>query len=414
MKYYIDTFGCKSNQYESQAMREILERDGFTAAQDACDADVYVLNTCGVTGAAAAACRSRARQAARRNPGVLVAVTGCCVDLGEEFTGVQNLLLLANARKTDIAALIRERLGFAGCTQTAGQELSVSAFSGHTRAFLKVQDGCDNFCTYCAVPYARGAPRSRPVAAVLDEARRLVDAGYGEIVLTGINIGVYRDGAADFSDLAQKLAQTPGLVRLRLGSVEPPQADRRLFQVMHDEPRICPHLHLPLQAGSDAVLSAMGRRYASGQFLDIVALAKEILDKPSLTTDVIVGFPGETEADFESTMQVCAAAGFSRLHVFPFSPRPGTPAASLRQNTPNREIESRKKQLIARGALLAEQYAQSLVGMDERVIVEKDNSGFCDRYIRVTLPPGQAQGAVVRVRLQQHGPTLAGALQTPS
>ncbi len=403
MKYFVQSFGCKSNQYESQAIRELLTAAGHEETHDLAQADVYMINTCGVTGRATASCRNALRKAAKTKANLIFLITGCAVNLNEEWPELPSVpLLVSNAQKHTIPALLQERAEQLPHQAMADDSfaLRISSFQGHTRAFLKVQDGCDNFCSYCAVPLARGAPRSRPRQDILDEAARLIDSGHKEIVLTGINIGAYNDTGFDFADLAAALANVDGLVRLRLGSVEPPQLTEKLVHTVRDNPAICPHLHLPLQSGSDEILSAMGRRYTADEFLDKVLYLHEQLFHPAITTDVIVGFPGENADTFAATRELCRNAGFSRLHVFLFSPRPGTPAASMRRTVPDRVVEEWKSELIRLGEESAAHYARDCFGFYERVIVETSqngSSGLSDRYMRVTLPKQMEVGQVIPV-----------------
>ncbi len=445
MKYYIQTFGCKSNQYESAAIRELLNAAGHEERDSAADADVYIANTCGVTGRAGASCRNAIRRSLRENPSLQVVITGCGVDLGETFPDLPSgkPLLVPNGKKHAIADFIvaaaKESTNTAKAeakdnanananaaadadangilnanasayttandadnanpnniadapaqsraesavakTRTDRFRLGISAFHGHTRAFLKVQDGCDNFCTYCAVPYARGVPESRPLDDILAEASRLTANGHKEIVLTGINIGAYSYDGLRLSGLVARLARTPGLGRLRLGSVEPPYLDDELVRVMANEEAVCPHIHLPLQSGDDAVLARMGRRYDTVEFMDKIALLHSRLDRPAVTTDIIVGFPGEDDNAARNSADLARRAGFSRLHVFLFSPRPGTPAATMRQTATNADIDAWKKNLITLGNNLAEQFAAACVGMNERILIEKNGTGLTDRYV---------------------------------
>ncbi|MCD8351351.1 MAG: tRNA (N(6)-L-threonylcarbamoyladenosine(37)-C(2))-methylthiotransferase MtaB [Planctomycetaceae bacterium] len=413
MKYLLQTFGCKSNQYESQAIRESLNAAGHDEAATADEACLLIINTCGVTGRAGASCRNAIRKMVRLNPGLRVVVTGCGVDLKEEWPDLPiPPLLVPNAKKHAIAKLLADLDGNPVEAEPADRfALGITEFQGHTRAFIKIQDGCDNFCTYCAVPYARGVPESRPLSAILDEARRLLASGHRELVLTGINIGAYDRDGLRLADVADSLAALPGLERLRLGSVEPPHLDERLVAVMAANPSICPHVHLPLQSGDDAILAAMGRRYDTGGFMRCVELLRRQLDNPAITTDIIVGFPGEDDTAAAATRDLCREAGFSRMHVFLFSPRQGTPAASLRQTCTNRTIEERKSALITVGHELAARYAASCVGMRERIIMEKSGTGLSDRYVATTLDGDPAEpGAVVRVAIT--GSDVAGLIAT--
>lgn len=417
LTFFLQTFGCKSNQYESQAIREDLLALGFIETADPAAADCAVVNTCGVTGRAGASCRNAIRKIRRANPFVRLIVTGCAVDLGLPMPDLSEPkpVYVPNAKKYILAQLTKEPAASFDLDAAPPDRFAqaISSFHGHTRAFLKVQDGCDNFCSYCAVPFARGGPVSRAPEEVLAEARRLTGHGHKEIVLTGINIGAYSHSGLELGDLAEALAETPGLERLRLGSVEPPYVNERLVKAMASSTVICPHVHLPLQAGDDAVLAAMGRRYTRSEFLEKAAMLKEGLHLPALTTDVIVGFPVESEEAVDASREVCEAVGFSRLHVFLFSARPGTKAEEMRRTATDADIERRKKMLMDAGRRLAENYAQACVGMDERVLVEKSGAGLSDRYLRVMLPEILPSGSLRRVRATRatgvdlHGEFLA-------
>lgn len=403
--FFIQTFGCKSNQYESQAIREALVSAGLRETSDVTVSDVAVLNTCGVTARAGASCRNAMRRIRRANDRTRLVVTGCGVDLGMEWPEVAGPkpVFVPNGKKRYIAELVREVLSEADVERARAERfaLSISSFQGHTRAFLKVQDGCDNFCSYCAVPFARGEPASRPMGEVVKEAERLVGSGHREIVLTGINIGAYSYAGAGLGELAEELAGTAGLERLRLGSVEPPYVSERLVRAMAGSNVICPHVHVPLQSGDDGVLRAMGRRYLSGEFLDKISLLREGAGRRgpiAVTTDVIVGFPGETAESWKRTCGVCVEAGFSRLHVFLFSPRPGTRAARMKRTAGDGEVEEWKKGLIGLGGELAREFAGQCVGLEERVIFERGGVGLTDRYLRVKVEGGEERvGKVERV-----------------
>ncbi|MDR1520307.1 MAG: MiaB/RimO family radical SAM methylthiotransferase [Planctomycetota bacterium] len=401
-RFFLQTLGCKTNQYDSQAMREALLAAGFAEAKRLEEAELFLLNTCAVTRRAGDSGRRAIRRAARLNPSLRMAIIGCGVDLGEAVpeTASGPPLLLKNAEKAALPGLLKEWLGEGSAAPAGGAGLSVSGHAGHSRAFLKIQDGCGNFCSYCAVPLARGAPRSRPPGEIREEAGRLIAAGFGELTLTGVNIGAYRRGNLDLAGLAEELAGTPGLVRLRLGSVEPPRVDARLVRIMRDSGgKICPHIHMPLQSGDDRLLAAMNRDYPAAGFLEKVSLLRDALDLPALGSDVMVGFPDEDAASFANTLEVCRRAGFSRLHVFPFSPRPGTPAAAWRRELPEQTLAVWKTRLIRLGMELAAGFARRCLGREERIIMERDG-GLSDRYLKTRLKGRQAgPGAVVRARI---------------
>ncbi|MDR1613292.1 MAG: tRNA (N(6)-L-threonylcarbamoyladenosine(37)-C(2))-methylthiotransferase MtaB [Planctomycetota bacterium] len=392
MRFHLQTFGCKSNQYESQAIREALQKNGHEESASPEQAQLLVVNTCGVTGRAGASCRNAIRKALRKNPALTPVITGCAVDIDEPWTKTmaEGGVLVPNAKKHALPGIIGALTENRPFPESEGDRfaLAISSFQGHTRAFLKIQDGCDNCCSYCAIPRARGKPESGPVAAILDEAARLAENGYRELALTGINIGAYRGNGCGLAELAARIAATPGLARLRLGSVEPPYVDDALLETMTGNRVICPHVHIPLQSGDDGILRAMGRRYRAKEFLRIIEKIRNALPLPSITTDVIVGFPGEDESAFLKTYSLCREVGFSRLHVFPFSPRPGTPAAGMRRGAPDREIERRKRRLLELGGRMAEEYAAANVGLNERIIVEtgaRESRGLTDRYLRASI-----------------------------
>ncbi len=408
--YLLLTFGCKANQYESQAIRESLNQQGANETSEPATANLLIVNTCGVTGRAGASARNAIRRILRTNPKARLILTGCGVDLKEKWleniAPGQKPLLVPNAKKYALADVVRqaenENPNPAASLQTTPENRfahNISSFQGHTRAFLKIQDGCDNFCAYCAVPHARGLPESRPAEDILAEAKRLTASGHRELVLTGINIGAYHHAGLRLPELARLIADTPGLLRLRLGSVEPPHLDEPLVKSMRQRSDvICPHVHLPLQSGDDRVLALMGRRYQAKEFLEKIALLRDNLDRPAVTTDVIVGFPGEDENAARHTLDLCRQAAFSRLHVFLFSPRPGTPAAAMRRTACDREIELWKNRLLELGNELAAGFAASCVGMAERVIVENSGGGFSDRYVKIVLNGG-IPGTVEQVRI---------------
>lgn len=391
MRFEIITFGCKVNQYESQLIREELARHGHVAAgrQDAV-ADLYVVNTCAVTARTESACRQRIRRLAREAPDATIIVTGCSAELKPEaFAGMAGVAaVIPQSRK---AELIDHVLGSVG----RGQPDGISSFQGHTRAFLKVQDGCNAFCAYCVVPYARSQLSSRPVREVVEEANRLVANGYKEIVLTGVHLGYYgRDpgGETDLAHLARALLEECPLERLRLSSIEAMELTDELLELAGRDRRFCPHFHLPLQSGDDAILTKMNRTYSTEQYLAVVERVRAALDRPSVTTDVIIGFPGETEENFANTLRVCQAMGFSRMHIFPYSDRPGTAAADLPDKCQDRVIWERRKRIEEQAAGLALEYKKQFRGETVRVLVEgkRDKStgelcGYTDRYMRVVF-----------------------------
>jgi len=389
--YRIETLGCKANAYDSQRLAEALEALGYLRADGGEPVDVCIVNSCTVTSTADRKSRKIAARAARTAGRVYL--TGCYATASPDDAGAVAGLAGVYARD-DWTALLRDVWGGplpSGCDPTA--EPGIHSFGERTRAFLKIQDGCDAFCAYCIIPHVRGEPRSRPLDAVHREALRLVQAGHAELVLTGIHLGLYgRDLAEDvtLADAVQVVASTPGLGRLRISSLEGGEADDALLAAMA-QPCVCAHLHLPLQSGDADVLRRMNRRYTPREFLDSVARARRALERPAITGDVIVGFPGETDEQFAHTVEVCRSAEFSRLHVFPFSPRPGTPAAGMPRRVPDAVVRSRVAQLTALANELAERWAERFVGRMARVVPERCDEagvlhGYTDRYVKIAAP----------------------------
>lgn len=423
----IATLGCKVNQYESAALAAAFERGGFEVVDFDQVADVYVINTCTVTHLGDRKSRQLIRRAGRQNPAALVVATGCYAQVspGEvrQIPGVH--LVLGNQEKAALVEKVQEALQGRGRAGGGGgedlavqvgdimhshhfQELPAVAATGRTRALIKVQEGCNNFCAYCIIPYARGPVRSRPPGRVLEEARRLVEQGYPELVLTGIHIGAYGQDLADGTDLARlvsELRRIDGLKRLRLGSVEPLDFSPRLVAELAAGPPVCRHLHIPLQSGDDQVLHNMRRRYTTARYAGLVETLRQAIPELAITTDLITGFPGETGEQHRRTMEFVRQMSFARLHVFKFSPRRGTPAASLPGRVPAAEIEERSRQLIELGRELAGRFAAGFIGRPVEVLVEEEAAepgwvkGYTDHYLPVVFPgPPDLRGRIVEVR----------------
>lgn len=366
------TLGCKVNQTESEAIAEALRSaDDLTPA----DADVVVVNTCTVTGEADHKARKAIRHALALPQAPVVVVTGCLASLDAEGLRALGDRVVVEADKDLVASRVAEVLGGLSSSGPAVNPGTPAAVRpGRTRAQLKVEDGCDAFCTYCIVPYARGIPRPVPVSRVIAEAERLVASGTSEIVLTGINIGRYDDDGARLPDLLTRVAAT-GVPRIRLSSIEPRDVGDHLLQVAASTPAFCAHLHIPLQSGSDSVLRRMGRPYDTEAFAAIVARARHALPGIAITSDVIVGFPGESAEEFAETVGFAEELGFSRLHVFRYSARAGTPAALMPDQVAPAVKAERSAGLRALGERLAVSYATSHVGTTVDLLVERTALG---------------------------------------
>jgi threonylcarbamoyladenosine tRNA methylthiotransferase MtaB len=399
------TLGCKVNQYDTQLVREALFNVGFREAAGDEPADLCVVNTCTVTQQADTQGRYEIRKLLRRNPGAEVLVMGCYAARDpDEVTHLPGVSAVV-AHRDQLGDVLR-RFGVERLPR------GIARFDGHHRAFVKVQDGCLLKCTFCIIPQVRPSLRSRPPEEIEAEVERLVAAGFREIVLTGIHLGHYgiefsagrpRADWCRLADLVRRLTQIPGRWRLRLSNLDAAEVTDDLIAAVATEPRVCPHLHICLQSGSDRVLSAMDRRYRVAGFLRRIDAIRRRLEQPALTTDVIVGFPGESDHDFEATVDVCQRVGFSKVHVFPFSPRRGTVAASMDAQIPEHVVLARKTQLQALESRLAERYHQSLVGRCLEVLVERPADGnvaargTACRYVTVQMSGGAMEYDLVQV-----------------
>lgn len=411
-----ETLGCKVNQYETDAIARRMREAGFRIVSSREPADVYVINTCSVTSVAEAKSRKTVRRLARLNPSALVVVTGCDVEMAARVgrSLPEATLIVPNARKMDLveevlaaSPALASALRHAEPGSDAVQPRQQGTPSGRTRATVKVQDGCDMFCSFCSVPYTRGAVRSRPLPEVLDEVRRLVAEGFKEIVVTGILVGSYgRDGLGPgLAELMTEVANVPGVRRVRLSSIEPTHVTVQLLEAMAANPRICPHLHLPLQSGDDAVLAAMNRPYTASDYLEICRRAASMLPGLAVTSDVLVGFPGETEAAHRNTLDVLREVGIARVHVFRYSRRPGTPAANSPDQVPEETKARRAREVAALGAELRRSFAERHLGTVQEVLAEPTGlrghlAGYTPNYIRVVFREADWKaGDIVPVRL---------------
>jgi threonylcarbamoyladenosine tRNA methylthiotransferase MtaB len=367
------TLGCKVNQYETELVREGFARIGYRDAGEGEAADLCVVNTCTVTSEGDSKSRQAIRRLARENPESRIVVMGCYATRApEELAKLPNVIEVLTDKRE-----IPDLLGRFGVLDVP---TGISHFGQRHRAYVKVQDGCLLRCSYCIIPYVRPHMHSRPLAHVLDEVRRLVDNGYREIVLTGVHLGHYgvegnwnrpKDEWLRLSKLLREIALLPGDFRIRLSSIEATEVTRELIGVMAEFPeRIAPHLHICLQSGSDVVLRRMRRRWGSRLFIDRCRLVREALDNPAISTDVIVGFPGETDDDFEATCRAARESGFSKIHIFPFSPRKGTPAAEMTDVVAPQLKADRCARLAEVEGELRTAYFRSLIGKRLRVLVE--------------------------------------------
>ncbi len=413
------TLGCKVNQYETQLVKEALEQSGFREARDDEPADLCVVNTCTVTSQADSKARQVVRQLARAQPGAQTVVFGCYAAREPETLAHLPGVVAVVGDNRELPDVFQR---FAVMNWPTG----ISRFDGHRRAFVKVQDGCILNCTYCIIPQVRPGLRSRTPDEIEDEVRRLVDRGYREIILTGIHLGHFgveatrgRSGRAPFRlwHLIRRLDRIAGQWRLRLSSLEAAEVGPDFIAAIGDCERLCPHFHLCLQSGSDDVLYRMKRRYRVGRFLEKIEALRRALPEPAFSTDVIVGFPGETRADFAQTLAACEAAEFMKIHVFPFSARWGTPAAGFSDQVRDDEKKERCRRLAELEQRLARRYHQRLLGTSLSVLVEAGPAGRAGhvlgtacRYVPVELPGSVSDvGALIDVTVNSLLPGAVGA-----
>jgi threonylcarbamoyladenosine tRNA methylthiotransferase MtaB len=457
--FSINTLGCKVNQYEGRQIRELLEQRGLHNVEEPDKPDLMVIHTCCVTHTASAKSRQCIRKVLRQNPNGLVLVSGClpATQIGELNALAGSICVVRN--RSDLAATLthwaegtaaapvsrsaqscpnisikaqkgfkikhknamnvgvrldassQERVAFgsqAASPHRSAPTLSLpplTSFKEQTRAFLKVQDGCDRYCSYCIVPQTRPLVHSKPADVALREAQALVESGHREIVVTGVFLGAYGQKSArsenwphqqndNLADLLDKMAKIHNLRRIRLSSLGPGDVTDRLLDTLREHPNIMPHLHLSLQSGSDVVLKRMCRRYTAAEFKRTVDSIKTKLDRPAITTDIIVGFPGETDADFQRTVDLAKFTGFAKMHVFTFSRRRGTPAANMPGLVESRVVKRRSQILRDLGTELAMEYRRQFLGETAEVLIENDTQPLCgrsERYFRVYLKKDKRQ-----------------------
>ncbi len=395
-RVYATFLGCKVNQYETELLIEKLEHGGFVMVSDPANADFCILNTCMVTNEAARQSRQTIRKFKRINPGCTVVAVGCYSHLqGEELVKIGADIVLGNADKHDILEHIfdylrgKKPLCRISEPNYAIREKTSSFLTDRTRAYVKIEDGCYEMCSYCIVPYARGQQiRSKPIKDVLEELRKLASSGYREIVLVGVNLGKYgEDTGEKLSELIDaSFNEVPGEFRIRLSSVNVQDIDEDLISTFRKHKRLCPHLHIPIQSGSDRILSMMNRKYKIDDFINVVNKLREVDPDFSFTTDIIVGFPGETLGDFELTLKLVESIRFTKVHAFRFSPRPGTPAATFEKQIAQKEKERRLKELRELSEQTSRLYRINCLGKLREVLVEqvKDgiSMGYDEYYVR--------------------------------
>lgn len=402
------TLGCKVNQADTASMENLFLRSGHQLVSFDGEADVYIINTCVVTNTGQRKSRQTIHRAIRKNPNALIVVTGCYPQTAaEEVKAIAGVdMIIGNQDRAQIVQLLEERLAHRQTdtldavhkltASTAFEEMAAGDITDKTRAFLKIQEGCNQFCTYCIIPYARGPLRSRSLESIRTETQRLISAGFKEIVLIGIHLGCYGKENPDgptLYDAVKTVLDVPGVQRLRLGSLESVEVEPRLLTLMQEDARFCRHLHLPLQSGCDKTLQAMHRPYTTAKFKTLLADIKTKVPDIAITTDVIVGFPGETEADFETTCKFAESCGFSKMHIFPFSARKGTPAEKFAGAVTEAVKKERADILGKIDETMHKTFLQAMVGQNAEVLFEQPAGedyfeGLTGNYQRVFVKSG--------------------------
>ncbi len=429
-KAALHNLGCKVNAYETEAMAQLLKEAGYEIVPFEEKADVYVINTCTVTNIADKKSRQMLHRAKKRNPDAVVAAAGCYAQVAADRLLADGAVdvIIGNNRKKDLAGILEEY--FAAKASGGAEEdcrvldiaktreyesLSIRTSAGHTRAFIKIQDGCNQFCSYCIIPYARGRVRSRVASEILEEAKTLAGAGYREIVLTGIHISSYGldmppEERVGLIDLMEQLDGIDGLSRLRLGSLEPRIVTEDFVRRAAALKTVCPHFHLSLQSGCDATLARMNRRYTTDEYAAGCGLLRKYFDRPAITTDVIVGFPGETEEEFARTVSFIKQLGFYELHVFPYSRREGTRAAAMPDQVDEAVKKERSACLLQLDKEASAAYRRSFLGevreilMEEKITAEVTEYlvGHTREYVKAVVPWNEGlRGHIVRGRMER-------------
>ena len=413
----LHNLGCKVNAYETEAMQQILEDAGYQIVDFGDKADVYVINTCSVTNVADKKSRQMLHRAKDKNPEAVVVAAGCYVQAAaerlEEDAGVD--LIIGNNKKKDLAVILEnyfeQKRGEKGSyvidiAHTGEYEdLHINRISDHTRAFIKIQDGCNQFCSYCIIPYTRGRIRSREIADIEKEVKALAGKGYREIVLTGIHLSSYGKDLREETNLLDAVRLVHGIEgveRIRLGSLEPRIVTREFAQALKEMPKVCPHFHLSLQSGCEATLKRMNRHYTPEEYLEGCRILREVFENPAITTDVIVGFPGETEEEFEETREFLKKVHFYEMHIFKYSRRAGTRADRMPDQVPESVKTARSEALLEMERQMSLEYRKSFLGKKCEVLLEEPEviggkryvTGHTREYVRIAVENG-CRGEIV-------------------
>ncbi len=394
MKFNIITLGCKVNSYESNFMKEALVKNGFSFCNLNEKCDILILNTCTVTDTSDKKSLKEVRRLKRENPNAILVVCGCSVQNDKtKYDDLGINILMGNINKSNIVSIIEKYLDdktpveYVAKTRDLPFENMEVDISDHTRAYIKIEDGCDNFCSYCIIPFVRGKKRSKDFSLVLREVQHLANNGYKEIVLTGIDTGGYESNGKDLTDLIHEMSKINGIERIRQSSIEITQINEKFINELKNNKKICDHIHIPLQSGSDSILKLMNRKYDLKYFFDKIDMIRSVRPDISITTDVIVGFPGETEEMFLETMETCKRINFSKIHAFPYSERKGTKASMMDGKVPESVKHERVKKLLELSDSLEKSYYDKFKGKKLDVLIEEvsesGSKGHTSNYLMV-------------------------------
>ena len=394
MKFNIITLGCKVNSYESNFMKESLVKNGFSFCNLNEKCDILILNTCTVTDTSDKKSLKEVRRLKRENPNAILVVCGCSVQNDKtKYDDLGINILMGNINKSNIVSIIEKYLDdntpveYVAKTRDLPFENMEVDISDHTRAYIKIEDGCDNFCSYCIIPFVRGKKRSKDFSLVLREVQHLANNGYKEIVLTGIDTGGYESNGKDLTDLIHEMSKINGIERIRQSSIEITQINEKFISELKNNNKICDHIHIPLQSGSDSILKLMNRKYDLKYFFDKIDMIRSVRPDISITTDVIVGFPGETEEMFLENMEKCKKINFSKIHAFPYSERKGTKASMMDGKVPESVKHERVKKLLELSDSLEKSYYDKFKGKNKDVLIEEVNEfgskGHTSNYLMV-------------------------------
>ena len=405
------TLGCKVNTYESEYIMNLLKDNGYIIKdfQELCD--IYIINTCTVTNQSDSKSKKMIRQAIRRNPDACIVAMGCFIQANPEYYEDGIDILIGNKDKSNIISILNEyfktketiKKQYIGRIKEF-EDMYIKEFPGRTRAFVKIQDGCDNFCSYCIIPFVRGKCRSKNEDEVVEEVTDLVNNGYKEIVLTGIHTGSYGvDLETNFAHLLKRLVKIKGLLRLRISSIETTELNEEVLSILEKEKILVDHLHIPIQAGSDEILKKMNRKYNLDYFFQKIEQIRKIRPNISITTDLIVGFPGESEELFEKTIETCKKINFSKIHVFPYSERKGTSSSRMENKIDNKIKKERAKKLIEVSKELEINYMNNFINQTVEVLIEEHKDGYSightGNYLHVKIKKKYPQNEIVKVKI---------------